>query len=161
MSVPKPQPATPKPGVRWFQYSLRTLLLATLLVALFFGTNGFGVVGLHYPRVVENDPLLAPVRVLSVQNNTLHLEDGRVLNVDQLLAEGSLAESIQASDNRVDVESNGPKAVMVFIRTRGWICGTPWARPLNIRLIPDDIPINRRECIGFGTEVVSHTTIGK
>ena len=33
MSVAEPQPAAPKPKLRWFQYSLRSLLLITLLLS--------------------------------------------------------------------------------------------------------------------------------
>ena len=65
------------------------------LAALFFGTNGCGLIGFHYPRAVENDPLLAPIRVVSVQGNSLCLEDGRVLQVGQLLPEGSLKELVR------------------------------------------------------------------
>ena len=36
MNVAEPQPAVPKPKLRWFQFSLRTLLVAMLLVAGFF-----------------------------------------------------------------------------------------------------------------------------
>jgi hypothetical protein len=155
----KPEPPVPK--LRWFQFSLRSLFLAMLLVALFFGTDGCGLVGLHYPRPLENDPLLSPVRVLSVQNNTLYLEDGRVLRVDQMLQEGSLDELIKASDNRVDVVPDGSQTLVVFAKKRGWICGTPWARPLNLQLIPDDVPINHREPVGYGTMGANCTKIEK
>ena len=47
---------------------------------------------------------MPPIRVLSVQGNSLCLEDGRVLQVGQLLAEGSLKEVVEASDNRIDLE---------------------------------------------------------
>jgi hypothetical protein len=140
-----------RPHRRWFQFTVESLLVATPLVALFFGTNGCGMIGFHYPRAVENDPLLAPIRVLSVQGNSLCLEDGRVLRVDQVLQEGSLKELLKTPDNRVDVESDGSQGLMLFIKTRGWICGTPWARFVNFRLIPDDVPINRREPLGYAT----------
>ncbi len=60
-----------RPPRRWFQFTVRSLLFVTVLVALFFGTNGCGLIGLHYPCAVENDPLLAPMRVLSVRGNSL------------------------------------------------------------------------------------------
>jgi hypothetical protein len=141
-----------RPHRRWLQFTVRSLLAAMLLVALFFGTNGCGLIGLHYPRAVENDPLLSPIRVLSAENNgLLHLEDGRVLRVDQVLQDDCVEEIVKASDNRVDVESDGSQGLVVFVKTRGWICGTPWARFVNFRLIPDDVPINRREPLGYAT----------
>jgi hypothetical protein len=162
VEVAESQPAPPTPALRWFQFRLRSLLLAMLLVALFFGTDGCGLVGLRYPRCLENDPLLSPVRVLSVQKNTLYLEDGRVLRVDQMLHEGSLDELIKASDNRVDVMRDGSQKLAVFAKERGWICGTPWARSLiNLDLIPDDVPINYRVPIGYGTVGASSTKIEK
>ena len=149
------------PPRRWFQITERSLLVAILLVAivtLFFGTDGCGLIGFHYPRAVENDPLLAPIQVVSVEGNRLCLEDGRVLQVGQLLLEGSLKEIVEASDNRVDLEENvGPdgsprSGFLVMAKKRGWICGTPWVRPIRFRLIPDDVPVNRREEVGWATE---------
>ena len=37
MSEPEIQPAAPKPKLRWYQYSLRTLLLAPVVLAVVFG----------------------------------------------------------------------------------------------------------------------------
>ena len=76
---------------------------------------------------------------------------GVCCGVDQVLQEGSLKELLKTPDNRVDVESDGSQGLILFIKTRGWICGTPWARLVNVRLIPDDVPINRREPLGCAT----------
>jgi hypothetical protein len=56
------------------------------------------VVGLHYPRAIDNDPLTAPIRVVSVRNNTVQPKDGRVILVDTLA--DSLDEAIKASISR-------------------------------------------------------------
>ncbi|MBC8351417.1 MAG: hypothetical protein H8E66_05490 [Planctomycetes bacterium] len=143
---------------RLFQSRLRSLLIAVVFVAVFLATNGFGLVGLHYPHAIENDPLIAPVRVVSVQNDTLELEDGRVIVVDAI--SDPLDELIKASDDHVDIEfEDGSTNVVVFAKTRSWICGTSWIRLVNIPLIPDDVPINRRETICFGRLVTNQDTV--
>jgi hypothetical protein len=146
----------PKPGsqipLRWYQYRLRWLLLAPVIVGLFFGT-GFGLVGLHYPRVLENDPLEAPVRVLSVQGDILRLEDGRVLRVTNMWRESSLAEAVAESDNRVDlVQEEGVTGLVLFGKQRLHIHGNSSFHIINIRLIPHDVPGNSREPLGVAVE---------
>ncbi len=132
------------------QFRIRTMLYGFGFVGVFLGTNGFGMIGLHYLNIVENDPLVAPVQVTSVQNNTLLLADGRVIWFDS--RDGSLAEIIKTSGNRLDIElEEDSKTVAIFAKSRGWVCGTPWAQHLiNIPLIPDDVPINRRKFICLG-----------
>jgi hypothetical protein len=143
---------------RWSRLGRWALLLAALLAATFLGAYGCGLVGLHYMRAVDNDPLVAPVRVLSVQKSTLRLEDGRALQVDHLLRHDvPLRELIEASGNWVDVEPDGPQTLIVFVKTRRGICGTPWAQPVSIPLIPDNVPVNRREQIGTAKDKTDRT----
>lgn len=132
-----------------FQFRLRTLLFAVAFVAVFIASNGFGIVGLRYPRAIENDPLLSPLRVASIQGNSLVLEDGRVLEVVDV--RHPLDEMIANSDYQIDLESHSEvDLVFICVKSRSWICGTPWACVINIPLIPDDVPINRREMAGYG-----------
>ncbi|QDU92660.1 hypothetical protein [Lignipirellula cremea] len=146
-------PAEPPAGPRPFQFRLRTLLIGTLCVAVFLATDGLGVVGLHYARAVDNDPLLAPVRVVRAKKNRLELADGRVLRVEST---SEFDAWIKTSSDQVDLELHEEtRYVTVFGKTRGWICGTPWIRLINIPLIPDDVPINRRQIIAYG-EIVTN-----
>jgi len=148
MNVAESQPAVSKPKLRWYRYSLWYLLSAMALVALFFVLD---LVGFHYPREVIDDPLLSPVRVLSVRNKTLYLEDGRALRMDDSLLQGSIIDLIQASDNRVDVEPDRSQKLVVFVKKRRPICGTRWAQFVIIPLFPDDVQINHRELLGCAT----------
>ena len=118
------------------------LILLGLLVCCFLG-----IIQLHYPRVLENDPLLKPVDVQSVSGFTLTLRDGRVFTVDT--SEESLERTIEESGYRVDIEPLPQSShSFVYVKRRGWICGTPWLGVINIPVIPDDVPINRRKQIG-------------
>lgn len=124
--------------------------LAILFVVLFLASL-FRIVQFHYPRAVENDPLLAPVKVESVQGETIVLEDGRSLRVDYFGSE-PLEEVIEGSDFKVDIETervDERSMTTIYVKHRSWICGTPWVAFINIPLIPDDIPINRRKRIGW------------
>jgi hypothetical protein len=135
-------------AARPWQFSLRTAWIGMTVIALLLATNFLGIVGFHYPRAVENDPLLAPVRVQAIDKERIVLEDGRVLRVvSPPLIE--LSEKLAGSDIRIDVEEYQPGRVQVFVSERGWICGTPWVRLIEIPLIPDDIPINRRVPLAF------------
>jgi hypothetical protein len=132
-----------------FQFRLRTLLFAVAFTALFFATNGFGIVGLRYPRAVENEPLLSPIRVTAINGNALTLGDGRVLEVAD--CRYPLDEAIARSDDQIDVEVSDETSLVFFhVKRRSWICGMPWVRVVNIRLIPEDVPRNRREMVGYG-----------
>jgi len=98
--------------------------------------------------------------VLSVQNNSLCLEDGRVVLVHRV--DARLDEMIEASDNRVDVELvDGTSRVTIFAKSELGYCGDPAAffrailPPYRIPLIPDDFPLNHREAVGTGRIVLN------
>ena len=113
----------------------------------------------HYPRAVENDPLLSPVKVQSVEGNTLVLADGRTYEV--LACGEPLDKMIQASEFQIDIEPLGEQSeMMVYAKRRGWICGTPWVALIMIPLIPEDIPINNRAPIGMATMVAPYADKG-
>jgi hypothetical protein len=153
MSENTSKPAVPSGAPRWFQYTVRLPLMAALLIALFFATNGFGVVGLHYPRAFDNDPLRSPIRVLSVKNNIVELEDGRVLRINRSLVVEPLVELLKASDNLIDLEVTAPNELIIFVKKRGKICGTSWTRLVNISIFPDDIPVNSRESVAYASAI--------
>lgn len=121
------------------------LVICSLLVILCLATSNH-ILQFHYPRSVQNDPLQSPVIVRSVIGNTLHLDDGRAIEVK---TNAPLDQLIARSDSRVDLEFDGSE-IRVFVNAHGWLCGTPWTALIEIPLIRDDVPINRRELIGFG-----------
>ncbi|MCY2987209.1 MAG: hypothetical protein NTY19_04985 [Planctomycetota bacterium] len=94
--------------------------------------------------------MLAPVRVVSVQGDDLHLEDGRVIHVHD--AGQSLDQAVKACENRIDVEpKRGTDELIVFGRQRGMICRGPYSgKLLTIPLIADEFQLNSRGIIGFG-----------
>ena len=137
--------------------SIRSLFFLQAAIGLSIVFFGFAtsnrVVQFHYPRAIQNDPLLAPVAVRSVVGNTLHLADGRAIEIDTT---EPLDQLISRSDCRVDLEFEGTE-VLVYINHRGWLCGTPWAALIEIPLIRDDVPINRRAPIGVGHLVAAQS----
>ena len=120
-----------------------------MLLAL---ASSMRIVQFHYPRAVDNDPLLAPVLVKSVDGNMLILEDGRAFLVSPNPDFGPLAEIIEGSESQVDIGSD-EDGVVIFAKHRGWLCGTPWTGLIEIPLIPDDVPLNRRAPIGRAVEL--------
>ena len=131
--------------LRWWPLGLAILLVAAILAA-----NETGYISFHYLRAVNNDPLLAPVRVFSVRGDNLHLEDGRVIHVHD--PGQPLDQAVKASENRIDVEpKRGTDELIVFGRERGMICRGPYSgKLLTIPLIADEVKLNSRGIIGFG-----------
>ncbi len=134
--------------LRWWPLGLAILLVAAILTA-----NATGHISFRYLRAVNNDPLLAPVRVVSIDGDNLHLEDGRVIHVHD--AGQPLDQAVKACDNRIDVEPRlGTDELIVYGRQRGMICRGPYSgKLLNIPLIADEVRLNSRGIIGFGRQV--------
>jgi hypothetical protein len=105
------------------------------------------IVGFRYPRVVENDPLIAPVKVLEVTDNKFVLADGRELVVDGL--DERVGRSLRESNFRVDLEPQGDSGFVVHVKERGRIGieELPTRSLVNIPLVPNDIPINHRKTL--------------
>ena len=129
-------------------HSRYTWLLVIPAIVLIGGVLSVPLVEFHYPRVVNNDPLISPVEVSHVEGNTIILADDRRFTVH--LSDEPLDQVVKNSGYQIDLESWGPETA-IFVKRQGWICGTPWARRLfRIPLIPDDVPINHRQLIGIG-----------
>jgi hypothetical protein len=126
------------------RYRLRTLFLfQTLVFVVPILLSASGIVGFHYPRAIDNDPLRSPVYVAHVDATRLVLEDGREFE----FANGNHEPAVMSGQfgNRVDLELQPDGTYTVYRQRTGlFICGTPWARPINIPLVPDDIPLNAR-----------------
>lgn len=129
------------------------------LVAI-FGLVGFGIVtgfvGIHYPRVIENQPLRNPIAVAKVEGSRITLFDGRILELEDAAPTGSWEEFF-STGSKIEIEENGPDEVTIWGNKPGWICGTPWARPLRIPLIEDRVYRNRREILCFASYKKSTT----
>ena len=122
--------------------------LAPASIAFVYATSSLRLIQLHYPRVVENEPLLAPVKVESVTGDTLVLADGRILRVE--VFHKPIDEYMTEPEFHIDLETIGdPSRTIVYVKQRGWLCGTPWVGIIKIPIIPDEVPINHRTSIGF------------
>lgn len=135
-----------KSNIDFAKFSASIIFLG--LPFLFF-LMAIGVVGISYPRSVENNPLNSPVRVLSYQNDVLELEDGRRIKVEFVLDE--FAESLAESGNEIELQESGyGTEYEIYGKHRRFICGLPWSQPILIPLIPCDIPKYDRRMIGYG-----------
>lgn len=128
---------------------MRKILCTLAFALLLLVTASFtGLVGFRYPTVVEDEPLLAPSKVLFIDGDEIHLTDSRVIRIRSTSAQ-SLREAIAESDFSIDVSGCGD-LVVIYARQDGWICGTPWAQPICIPLIPETVYQNRRELLAIG-----------
>lgn len=100
------------------------------LAGLFVGLVKVRVIGIHYPKLVENRVLERPVRVLSVTGTHLVLEDGRDIEMVDPEIEDELADAVLESSNLVDVDPDGD-GYEVSVSQHLWLCGTPWADPVD------------------------------
>src|SRR5262245_24567946 len=86
-----------------FQFRLSTLLFAPVIVAIVLvivlTANRYEIIDLHYDRVIENVPLLTPVRIRTLNESGIELEDGRCF----VLTEGSIG----LDSLRVFISSSG------------------------------------------------------
>lgn len=115
--------------------------LFAMLLLLFLGVLT-RVVGICYPVMVDNQPLMTPVQIVGVSGESVTLKDGRVLDLYCL---GGDWENVLARLPQVDLEEERPGDFTVYVsRSHPGICGTPWAQPIRIPLIPHRIDRNRR-----------------
>lgn len=135
-----------------YRFSLRWLFIATGLVALFAGTNGFGLVEFRYPAT-DNDPLYAPIRVLAINGNVLTLEDGRRIRVESF-DWVSLPIAIEASNYRIDLKPIHDERMGVIGSTKCDPHRHRRRKPLlYIPLVPQKANANCRKAIGFAREL--------
>jgi hypothetical protein len=109
----------------------------------------------HYTRYINNDPLISPSVVVSIQGNLMRLEDGRSVILDT--RSGVVNDLVSSLSNRVDLEiaQNG-EDVTIFVDEQYAFCGDPFVMvrwlfpPYRIPLFPDDRPLNYRKSVGTG-----------
>lgn len=111
-----------------------------------------GLVGIHYPRIIENQSLLHPVAVVQVEGARITLADGRMFELETAFPGRDRTKSWSVG-SRVEIEDDGSGEVMIFGNSPRMICGTPWAKPIRIPLIPVDLDRNRREIVAFANQV--------
>lgn len=122
------------------------IVVCTAAVVLLLAPFLYHATTFHYLEVVENDPLVAPVRVVSVREDLVELEDGRVFQLQGVHWLGELA---AGSELQIDLEPADAARATVFVKRRQTICGTPWARPISIPIIADKVPAYTREFAGY------------
>jgi hypothetical protein len=137
-----------------FRFSLHTLLIATAVFALIIKTEGFGLVGFHYPRWIDNEPLNNPVKVVSMTQKELHLEDGRIVAITW--RPDVLKDAIHESGDLIELATDNKSAEgMIYVKRRFTRCGTPWVRLINFRWFPDEIPSYYRYPLERATIIAS------
>jgi hypothetical protein len=110
----------------------------------------FSFVGFHYPKVIEDEPLVNPVKIIKIDGSTLYLADGRTLILEDGF-DDDWKSIFSQSDFYIDIDAFSDHGdAVIYARQDGWICGTPWARPIRIPIIPDIVFKNRREPVAFG-----------
>ena len=154
MSAETPEMERTDRPLQWM-WLLLLFSAALAVIYLFLVTNGFGIVGLHYPRPINNNPLQAPIHVIAINGNKLDLADGRVVELENpQLPTSEIQQLLQNSQMLVDVEATAPTfphEVMISVKQRHFICGTPWARIISVPLFPDDVDANKKGLLGFGS----------
>jgi hypothetical protein len=136
---------------------MKTAIITVGIVGLLLGLGMLtGVLGFHYPRLIENQALEHPIKVTSLDGTVMTLEDGRRIDFEYFLGD-DLKAALEDSDYQVDIEKDvencGPE-ITIYCNSPRFVCGTPWAQPIRIPLIPCDIPRNIREMMGCGTEML-------
>ena len=133
-------------------------LIAGLLVTGYL----VGFVGIRYPRVIENQPLLDPQPVARIDGDRIELQDGRIFQVLDDVARDEWPVSDADIHRLVDIEPDfGDDGFILYGNRHGWICGTPWAYPIVIPIIGDDVYRNRREMIALVREITPKTEPNK
>ncbi len=87
------------------------------------------------------------MNVRSVTDTQFTLEDGRTF--DLVWCSEPLDEVMKKSEHRVDLEIlDAQRVTVVYAKERQFVCGMPWSGLIEIPLIPDYVPRNRRIEIG-------------
>lgn len=123
-------------------------LFGIVLGAIFVALVAVQFVGIHYPLVIQDEPLRNPARIVNVSGKLVTLEDGRKLRMEGIESEDDWNSIFQQSNYQIEIEANDDGA-MIIARQKGWICGTPWAQPIRVPLIPDIVYKNRKKVVGF------------
>ena len=131
---------------RFITYASAVILLLGLLA---WST---GILGFSYPEIIENQPLLNPVKVVQVVSNRFMLEDHRMVEVETTPGI-DITNQLAESGYMIDLELNKGSLIGIYARQDGWVCGTRWAQPIRIPIFPTKVYKNRRELIAIGNRI--------
>lgn len=134
-----------KSGMR---YAILTIVAVSILILASWAT---GLVGFHYPKVIQDEPLHQPLRVVRVEGTNLFLQNGDIIALYGLDA-SQINNMLSQTAFEIDVKNQNGDLV-IFARQNGWVCGTPWAQPLRVPLFEDTVYKNRRQLIAMGTYI--------
>ncbi len=137
-------------------------IVATILIVvalLVVTASVIGLIGFHYPDVVQDEPLRNPQKVVRVEGTNIYLESGAIVALDGINTL-EISNKLRQSAFEIDVEGTNKEPVAIWARQDGWVCGTPWAQPIRIPLIRDTTYKNRRELIAVGSYVDSNDRRG-
>ena len=132
-------------------------LAAILIIAAVFilCAANFGIVGFHYPMVIQDEPLRNPQKVVRMEGTNIFLQNGAVIEIESSDA-AEISNKLHQSAFNIDIEGTKGEPLAIFARQDGWICGTPWVQPIRIPLIRDNVYKNRRKLIAIGSYVESN-----
>lgn len=123
-------------------------ITALCAIALTFVGVRFGVVRIHYARMIDNHVLSNAIKVDRVDGNRILLSDGRAIELDDGPLDDQRRRLFEAgSEIEIDT-SDGNVSFPMWGREPRLVCGGTAA--FRIPLIPYDVDGNRRSLIGFG-----------
>jgi len=130
------------------------LIMGMVVVALFVTAWAVGLIGFHYPYIIDDEPLHSPIKVVRIDGRHVLLQDDRTIEFENWMeGRATISEALSQSDFQIDLEPDSNGAYIVWGRQAGWICGTPWTQPIRIPLFKDTVYRNRRQCIGRAKEI--------
>lgn len=106
-------------------------------------------IGFTYVRLIENDPLSNPFRVIKSTPGKLELEDGRSVELWASYNDAELQRSLRESDNWIELAPTFDDHVEIYVKSKVFICGTSFPT-ITIPLSPVDVPKYRRRLIDTG-----------
>ncbi len=129
---------------------MRTHTLQLVVAALALILNQlFGVIGICYLRLVDNDPLPNAETVVAIEGDSITLGDGRAIKLERE-ADYELRTRIQKSANRIGIETTGAGDSTLFVREPRFICGLGMPM-ITLPVIPINSPRYHRKMLAFGT----------
>ena len=107
-----------------------------------------GLVSTHKVKWVENEPLLNPLPVESVQKGSILLADGRRVQIPS----GTELPCLDEQVTSVELAETSTKGEYdVYLKERSVIrCGNPYNGLLKLPLVTDEIPKYTRVYVGKG-----------
>ena len=122
---------------------VRVILYTVVTV---FVLNGLGFLGLTYASFSENQPLNDPQTVVEVSDDSLLLEDGTIVSLDDntssivvMMAGRSLPEFFADKPKQVEIREVGSGMNLrteVVVSNRRFYCGTPYVAAITIPIFP-------------------------